>query len=188
MNVARAGYSPLVSDDFTPSGPAAAPPPQPDVPTSTPRRSRSGSSGFATWLIAAVVVLVLAVAGGLFTAWVVANMRAVPGPVAGASPTPRGSSASAAPSAAPGESLEPTGAPRRTPTAVPTVEVTAAPFVYVIQPGDHLVNIADMFQVDVQDIIDLNGIKNPDRIAVGQELLIPGYGVQPTPKPTKSPK
>ena len=75
----------------------------------------------------------------------------------------------------------PTRGPHRTPTPLPTVEVTRAPFIYVVQPGDHLINIADMFRVDVQDIIDLNDIKNPNRLFVGQELLIPGYG---TPPPT----
>ena len=40
----------------------------------------------------------------------------------------------------------------------------------------------------MQDIIDLNGIKNANRLFVGQELLIPGYGIQPTPKPTKTAK
>ena len=57
-----------------------------------------------------------------------------------------------------------------------------------MEPGDKLVNIAAYFQVSVQDIIDLNNITNPNLITVGQELLIPGYGVQPTPKPTKKPK
>lgn len=136
-----------------------------------------------------VVVLILAVAGGLFTAWVVANMRAVPAPVAFASPTPAPHAGSCLGCPSP---LAPTASstpgPRFTPTPVPTVELTPPPFTYVIQPGDKLVNIAAYFQVSVQDIIDLNNITNPNRIAVGQELLIPGYGVQPTPKPTKKPK
>jgi LysM repeat protein len=139
-------------------------------------------------VLAAVVVLILAAAGGLLTAWIVANMNAVPGPVAFASPSP-GSAASFAvgsPSPAPGETATP--GPRRTPTAQPTALETLPPFVYVVQPGDHLVNIADLFQVDVQDIIDLNEIKNPNKLFVGQELLIPGYGVQPTPKPSKTPR
>lgn len=128
-------------------------------------------------------------AGGLFTAWVVANMRAVPAPVALASPTPApnasGCLACATPSA-PASSSTP--GPRFTPTPAPTVELTPPPFTYVVEPGDKLVNIAAYFQVSVQDIIDLNNLKNPNNIQVGQQLLIPGYGVQPTPKPTKKPK
>ncbi len=187
MGEPSARYSPLVSDDFTSAGPTSSAPP-PVGANDTPKSGRRASSGAAGWLIATVVVLVLAIAGGLFTAWMVANMRAVPGPVAGASPTPTSSLASAPPSASAGASGEPTDAPRRTPTAVPTVEVTAAPFMHVVQKGESLTYIAGLYQVDPQDIIDLNGIKNPNRIAVGQELLIPGYGIQPTPKPTKPPK
>lgn len=136
-----------------------------------------------------VVVLILAVAGGLFTAWVVANMRAVPAPIAFASPTPAPHASSCLGCASPtAPSASSTPGPRFTPTPVPTVELTPPPFTYVVEPGDKLVNIAAYFQVSVQDIIDLNNIKNPNNIQVGQELLIPGYGVQPTPKPTKKPK
>lgn len=133
------------------------------------------------------MVLALAVAGGLFSAWIVANMRAVPPPVA-AAPTPGQTISSAAPAGSAGASVAPTDAPRRTPTPAPTAEITPEPFVYVVEPGDHLVNIADLYGVSVQDIMDLNGITNPNRLSVGQQLLIPGYGVQPTPKPTKPPK
>ena len=185
MAGAPSGYSPVVSDDVTPSSPPAPPPAS--IPDAPAPRSR-GSNSAVGWVIAAVVVLALAVAGGLFTAWIVANMKAVPGPVAGASATPAHVGSSAVPSAQPGASVASTDAPRFTPTPQPTVEVTLAPFTYVVQPGDHLVNIANMFGVAVQDIIDLNGIKNANRLQVGQELLIPSYGVQPTPKPTKPPK
>jgi LysM repeat protein len=186
MSFVSARYSPSVSDDLDFPGTAAPPPGSSDEPAAR----RGSSSGVVGWLIVAVVVLVLAVAGGLFTAFIVANMRAVPGPVAGFSPAPSfaagpSSGPVASASASPAQASE---APRRTPTPLPSVEVTAPPFTYVVQPGDHLVNIADMFGVDVQDIIDLNDIKNPNRLFVGQELLIPGYGVQPTPKPTKTPR
>jgi LysM repeat protein len=172
-----------VSDDLD-YNPSAAPPPGP--PTQTPAR-RSSAGGAIGWVIAAAIVLVLAVAGGLLTAFIVANMRAVPGPIAGASLTPRPSfSGTAAPAtAAPSASSEASEAPRRTPTPLPTAEVTPEPFVYIVQPGDHLINIADLYGVDIQDILDLNGLKNANRIFVGQQLLIPGYG---TPPPTKKPK
>ena len=165
------------------SGPAAPPP----GPTSAPVKRRSPSRA-ATWSIAVLVVLALAVAGGLFTAWIVANMNSVPGPIAGASPTPQVPVSSAQPSTSAGASSQPTEAPRRTPTPVPTVAVTPAPFVHIVQKGESLNYIAALYQVNPQDIIDLNGITNANKIAVGQELLIPGYGIQPTPKPTKPPK
>jgi len=182
MATALSGYSPVVSDDLTPSSPPAPPPPStPNAPGPRSRRSNSAVG----WVIAAVVVLVLAVAGGLFTAWIVANMKAVPGPVAGASPTPAHVTSSAHPSVAPGASVSPTDAPRFTPTPPPTAEVTLPPLTYVVEPGDHLVNIANLYGVTVQDILDLNGMTNPNKIQVGQTLLIPGYG---NPPPTKPPK
>jgi len=140
-------------------------------------------------VIAVVVVLILAVAAGLFTAWIVANLRAVPG-VAAASPTPAPIASSACTDCASPSPVasSATAAPRFTPTPAPTVEITPPPFTYVVQPGDHLINIADMFQVDMQDIMDLNNISNPNKIYVGEQLLIPGYGVQPTPKPRKTPR
>ena len=137
--------------------------------------------------MAAAIVLILAVAGGLFTAWLVANMRAVPGPVAVASPTPVASGAVETPSSGEPSSVS-SEAPRRTPTPGPTAEVTPTPFVHVVQPGESLIYIAGLYHVTVDDIIALNDIQNPNRIQVGQELLIPGYGVPPTPKPPKATK
>jgi LysM repeat protein len=175
-----------VSDDLSNRGAAAPPPLGPAAPV---RVSRPRSNGLAGWVIAAVAVLILAVAGGLLTAWVVANMRSVPGPIAAGSAAPSGATQSfSAASSTPSASGEASEAPRRTPTPLPTVEVTAEPFTYVVEPGDHLVNIADMFAVNIQDIMDLNGITNPNKIFVGEQLQIPGYGIQPTPKPTKKPK
>jgi hypothetical protein len=172
-----------VSDDFNYSG-AGAPPPGPAG--SPPSAVRRPSSSVVGWLVAAVVVLVLAVAAGLFTAWIVANMRAVPGgPIAAASATPHATASVCVCTRSPAASGLGTPGPRRTPTPLPTVEVTPAPFIYVVQPGDHLVNIANLYGVDIQDVMTLNGITNPNRISVGEQLLIPGYGVPP---PTKKPK
>ena len=132
-------------------------------------------------------MLVLAVAGGLFTAWIVANCapcrdrsRAHRRQLDAGERVPR-------PARSAGATAEPTEAPRRTPTALPTVEVTPAAVHLRRSAGRSLINIADLYQVAVQDIIDLNDIKNPNRIFVGQELLIPGYGVTHA-KPTKPPK
>lgn len=48
---------------------------------------------------------------------------------------------------------------------------------HVVERGQELGLIARMYGVDVQDIIDLNGINNPDVIWVGQELTIPAAGL-----------
>src|SRR5918994_1599959 len=169
---------PFVSDPY--QAPASGEP----IDASTPRRARSSSGGGPLgWIIAAAIVLILAVAGGLFTAWFVADMRAVPGPVGAASPTPavRGTAAPSAggPSATPDE----TRGPRRTPTPAATAETTPEPFVHVVGQGESLSYIASLYGVSVEDILAINDIRNPNRIQVGQEILIPGDGVQPTRRP-----
>lgn len=44
---------------------------------------------------------------------------------------------------------------------------------YTIRPGDTLSRLAKNFGVDVSDLAISNGIQNPDRIFVGQQLSIP---------------
>ena len=45
--------------------------------------------------------------------------------------------------------------------------------IYVVQDGDFLGNIADTFGVDMDELMALNGIDNPNKIFPGQELSIP---------------
>jgi murein DD-endopeptidase MepM/ murein hydrolase activator NlpD len=45
--------------------------------------------------------------------------------------------------------------------------------VYVVQAGDTLGQIATHFGVTVEELMQINGLTNPDYLAVGQELLIP---------------
>ena len=62
------------------------------------------------------------------------------------------------------------------------VMLAAASSSYVVKRGDTLSTIAEQFDTSVAAIADANGIDNPDRIYVGQELTIPGsmtYVVQP---------
>ncbi len=44
---------------------------------------------------------------------------------------------------------------------------------YTIRKGDTLIHIARNFQVSVQEIMAANNIKNPDRILIGQQVVIP---------------
>jgi LysM repeat protein len=74
----------------------------------------------------------------------------------------------------------PTQSPPTQPHSPPT-DVT-----YVVQPGDTLGQIALRFGTTYQQIALLNGIANPDRIFVGQTLII-RQGVTPTPVPTSEP-
>lgn len=155
-------------------------------PDSGSRARRSGSRGVVPWVAAIAVVLVLAAVAGLATAWLVANMRAVPPPVGGV-PTPRpspGLMMTPTPSDG-GPSAQPTDAPRRTPTPSPVVTVEPTPFIHIVERGESLSEIAAMYQVELEDVLTLNEIRNPNRIQVGQEIQIPGYGVIPTPRPRR---
>ncbi len=57
-------------------------------------------------------------------------------------------------------------------TIITTTTEYIAP-VYVVQSGDLLANIATAWGVDMQELMSLNGITDPNHIEVGQELKIP---------------
>lgn len=85
------------------------------------------------------------------------------------------------------------------PTAVPTLNAPAKTQVaatvtaptktptpanlqkYTVQSGDTLSEIARKFDVSVSDIIAINKLANADILSEGQQLLIPGSLVTPTP-------
>ncbi len=46
--------------------------------------------------------------------------------------------------------------------------------VYVVQPGDTLSRIAARFNVSISDLMAANNMTNPNLLAVGQQLVIPG--------------
>lgn len=58
-----------------------------------------------------------------------------------------------------------------------TVEYSGAKTVHVVERGQELGLIARQYGVDVQDIVALNALANPDLLYVGQELIIPAAGV-----------
>lgn len=51
---------------------------------------------------------------------------------------------------------------------------------YTVAPGDALSIIADRHRVTVQDIVEANGLADPDVIRVGQRLRIPDNAAAPT--------
>ena len=62
------------------------------------------------------------------------------------------------------------------------ITMAAASSSYVVKSGDTLSTIALELGTSVSAIADANGITNPNRIYIGQELVIPGsdtYIVQP---------
>jgi len=85
----------------------------------------------------------------------------------------------------------PTTVPTLNPTAQAQVAATlAAPTKtptpanvqkYTVQSGDTLSEIARKFDVSVADIIAINKLSNADLLAEGQQLLIPGSLLTPTP-------
>lgn len=75
------------------------------------------------------------------------------------------------------------------PTATPTI--TPTPVIYVVKPGDNLLAIARIYGVTVEAIQEANGILDPRRLQIGQELIIPmdesALRTPPTPTPTPLP-
>ena len=96
----------------------------------------------------------------LFTA----EMRAQPEPTQSAGPT-------SAPTPSPAPTATPAPTTTGAPTACPTP--TAAPCAanaYVVQPGDTLTAIAQMFSTTVAFLTERNGLADPSVIYVGQIL------------------
>jgi LysM repeat protein len=58
--------------------------------------------------------------------------------------------------------------------AAPSAAPSAADSGYVVRPGDTLGTIAARYGVSASALARANGITNPDRIYIGQRLLIPG--------------
>jgi LysM repeat protein len=65
--------------------------------------------------------------------------------------------------------------PNVTPSPGPASTPTPAenPATYVVQEGDTLYAIALRFDVELDDLIALNGLSDPNDIQTGQELQIP---------------
>lgn len=82
----------------------------------------------------------------------------------GGEPTPE-------PTASPKPSITPKPTVTPKPTATPGQCPTTIP--YIVQRGDTLSRIADSLETAVAELAALNHLKNPDRIYVGQRLLIP---------------
>jgi LysM repeat protein len=66
----------------------------------------------------------------------------------------------------------PTVIPQPTPT--PTTEPTAVPVVtYMVQHGDHLMQISSEMDIDWKEIVSLNGLVYPYLVYPGQQLVMP---------------
>lgn len=78
----------------------------------------------------------------------------------------------------------PAGAATPTAPAPQSVEVNPAAgqgatgdtSIYVVQAGDTLAAIARRFGTTIAELVRLNSLADPDRIAIGQKLVVPGAG------------
>lgn len=69
-----------------------------------------------------------------------------------------------------------TATPTATATATATATPTATPTPYVeysVKQGDTIYGIAERFGVSAEDIIRLNNLSDPSKLALGQKILIP---------------
>ncbi|MGQ9599309.1 MAG: FxLYD domain-containing protein [Anaerolineae bacterium] len=75
-----------------------------------------------------------------------------------------------------------------TPSDTPTPTATPTPIIYTIKKGDTLLAVARQFGVTVQAIQEVNGIIDPRRLQIGQEIIIPPRErPEPTVVPTPTP-
>jgi LysM repeat protein len=73
------------------------------------------------------------------------------------------------------------------PAPAPAPAAPAAPRTYQVQPGDTLWRIAVNHGVAMGDLVALNGIANPDVLAAGQVLTLPGGAAAPARAPVPAP-
>lgn len=60
-----------------------------------------------------------------------------------------------------------------TSTTIGSTTTTGPLRTYVIKSGDNLFSVGQQFNLSVPALIEINKIKNPDRVPVGTELLLP---------------
>ncbi|MEZ4591567.1 MAG: LysM peptidoglycan-binding domain-containing protein [Chloroflexota bacterium] len=73
------------------------------------------------------------------------------------------------------------------PTSTP--EPDSGPPVHIVQAGDTLGTISQLYGVTIEDIMAENGLTNPNIISVGQQLVIPVGGIStPVPEDTAVPE
>ncbi|KAA3660009.1 MAG: LysM peptidoglycan-binding domain-containing protein [Chloroflexi bacterium] len=65
-------------------------------------------------------------------------------------------------------------------TSAPTA--TDGPPLHVVQAGDTLGTLSQLYDVSIDDIMAANGMSNPNLISIGQQLVIPVNGLE-TPEP-----
>lgn len=78
------------------------------------------------------------------------------------------------PSATPDPAGAPAEAPPAEATAVPGQETSpTGETIHIVQPGENLYRIGLIYGFTYQELAAFNGIANPDRLEVGQQIRIP---------------
>jgi LysM repeat protein len=54
-----------------------------------------------------------------------------------------------------------------------TTTVYQEPVLYTVEPGDSLFGIAERFSLNMAELMNINGITDPDRVNAGQVLKLP---------------
>ena len=128
-----------------------------------------------TWLIGGLLLIALAAIAGLGAAQLVSTGQAVPTVDPSRLLTSAPSPSSPSPITTPRPTATPTSPATSAPTATPSPSPTsgATPRTHVVARGETLSVIAAAYGTTVEAIVELNQLENPDRIVVGQVLLIP---------------
>lgn len=66
-------------------------------------------------------------------------------------------------------------------------QASTGEFVYVVQPGDTLSGIAALFSVPIDDLLQANGIDNPEHIVAGHRISVPIQPLDDRPDDGESP-
>ena len=70
----------------------------------------------------------------------------------------------------------------------PVILPTATLFIYVVEPNDTLIGIADQFSITVEELVSANPDKDPQFLIPGDQMIIPlGGNLPAVPTPTSVP-
>lgn len=61
------------------------------------------------------------------------------------------------------------------------------PGLHIVQSGESITSIAELYDISPTDLADANGIEDWDLIFVGQQLIIPGQGAEASPEASPEP-
>ena len=157
-----AGATPVPVGAATPTAPA----PQPVVVSPAGTRETSAAGQFFTYTVVAGDTLAAIAARFGTTSDAIVQLNGLGDPNALTL-----GQALKIPGTAPASSSESTAATSGSTAA--TSGVTSATSTYVVQSGDTLGRIAQRFGTTVSELVRLNNLTNPDRIGVGQKLIVP---------------